>query len=213
MQANEKQQFFATLIGVADYYGKELAEMTLDVYWDGLKQYDLGAVQKALRQHTQNPDTGQFMPKIADVAKMLQGRTADQAAVAWSKVDSGVRRVGTYADVVFDDPIIHRVIGDMGGWTSFSTKTEDEWPFVAKDFENRYRGYRMRGEVPEYQPVLIGMANAHNGEQGFVYKQPPVLIGNQARAAQVMAAGSTNALIEMKPAGQAVMQQITNDQP
>lgn len=201
MQPEEKERFYTTLTGIADYYGKELSTGTLKLYFEGLRQYDLDAVEKALWAHTQNPDTGQWMPKIADVTKMLQGRTADQAAIAWSKVDAAVRRVGNYQDVVFDDPLIHRTLMDMGGWLQLSGKTEDEWPFVARDFENRYRGYRMRGEVPEYPPVLIGLANAHNGKQGL-RTMPPILIGDQARAAQVMAGGSTAPLIEMKSAGE-----------
>lgn len=213
MDESQQGRFMTLMVGIADYYGKELPPAVLGLYWQGLRQYDLRAVEKALWGHTQNPDTGQFMPKIADVTKMLQGRTADQAAIAWSKVDSAVRRVGSYADVVLDDAIIHRVLVDMGGWLSLSMKTEDEWPFVARDFENRYRGYRMRGETPEYPPVLIGMANAHNGKEGFAL-QPPVLVGNQALATEVMHGGSSAPLIQMRQAGdlagQATIKRLEN---
>ena len=116
MVNSELPEFAKTLLAVADYYGKELSTGVVDLYWQGLREYDLDAVRRALWAHARNPDTGQFMPKIADVAKVMQGRTSDQAAVAWSKVDQAVRRVGTYQCVVFDDPVIHRVIADMGGW-------------------------------------------------------------------------------------------------
>lgn len=202
MVESDKKRFFATLTGVADYYGKELSKGVLNVYWEGLREYDLEAVEKALWAHAKNPDSGQWMPKVADVAKMLEGRTADQAAVAWSKVDRAVRQVGSYADVVFDDALIHRVLHDMGGWLQLMAKTEADWPFIAKEFENRYRGYRMRGEVPDYPPVLIGLANAQNGKQGFAL-QAPILIGNQHLAAHVLAGGSTAPLIEMRRAGEA----------
>lgn len=197
--------FVTTLTGVADYYGKELSSGVIDVYWQGLREYDLEAVQKALWNHAKNPDSGQFMPKIADVTKMLQGRTGDQAAVAWSKVNTAVRRVGTYADVVFDDSVIHRVIADMGGWTLLGQKTEDEWPFIARDFENRYRGYRMRDETPEYAPVLIGLANGQNREGGFRLN-PPILIGDEAKANKVRAGGTTAPLLSMKTGGELAME-------
>jgi len=199
----EKIEFAKTLFAVAEYYGKELSTGVVDLYWQGLREYDLGAVQKALWAHARNPDTGQFMPKIADIAKVMQGRTADQAALAWSKVNQAVRRIGTYADVVFDDSVIHRVLADMGGWVQLGTKTEDEWPFVAKEFENRYRGYRMRDEQPEYAPVLIGMANAHNAQNGFK-GQPPVLVGDEAKATAVMKSGTTAPLLSMKSASERV---------
>jgi hypothetical protein len=202
MQANDKKRFATLLAGVAEYYGKELSPGVISLYWMGLQQYDIEAVEKALWDHTQSPDNGQFMPKIADITRAMQGRTQDQAAIAWSKVDQAVRRVGTYADVAFDDPIIHRVIADMGGWIWFGNQIEDEWPFVAKNFENRYRGYRVRGEAPDYAPVLIGMANAHNQKEGY-RSQPPILIGNQNHAKAVMSGGTTAPLLEMKPASPA----------
>lgn len=204
MVDSELAEFSKTILAVADYYGKELSENVVDLYWNGLREYDLESVQRALWTHAKNPDTGQFMPKIADIAKVMQGRTGDQAAIAWSKVNQAVRRVGTYQDVVFDDPVIHRVLADMGGWVQLGSKTEDEWPFIAKEFENRYRGYRMRDEQPEYAPVLIGMANAHNQQQGF-RTMPPVLIGDESRAAQVMKGGTTAPLLGMKAASDQIM--------
>lgn len=191
-------RFLTVLTGVADYYGKELSEGVISLYWQGLQQYDVQAVEKAFWDHTQNPDNGQFMPKIADLTRAMQGRTQDQAAIAWSKVDQAVRRVGTYQDVAFDDPIIHRVIADMGGWIWFGNQIEDEWPFVAKNFENRYRGYKLRAERPEYAPVLLGMANAHNQKEGY-RSNPPILIGNQQQAKVVMAGGTNAPLLEMRP--------------
>lgn len=199
MDEFEQKRFLTVLTGIADYYNKELSTGVVGLYWQGLRQYDMEAVEKALWAHTQNPDTGQWMPKIADVIKMLQGRTTDQSAIAWAKVDSAVRHVGTYADVVFDDAITHRVLADMGGWTQLGTKNDDEWPFVAREFENRYRGYRLRNEVPDYPPILIGTANAHNAREGFA-RQPPILIGVEAKARRVMAAGTTVPLISIRSA-------------
>jgi hypothetical protein len=192
-------QFQATLTVIADYHGKSLSEGVQMLYWRGLEQYDLAAVENALWEHSRNPDTGQYMPKIADVVRHLQGRTLDQASIAWSKVDTAVRQVGTYADVVFDDPLIHRVIADMGGWFRFGQKTDDEWPFTANEFRTRHQGYRIRGDVPPYPRVLIGIINAHNASEGFK-TNPPVLIGNDLRARQVMQGGTDEQLIPMRVA-------------
>lgn len=183
------KRFLTVLTGIADYYGKELSEGVITLYWQGLAQYDIQAVEKALWEHTQNPDNGQFMPKIADVTRNLQGRTVDQASVALSKVEKAVRQVGPYQDVAFDDPIIHRVIEDMGGWVKFGTYTEEEWQFVGNQFRTRYQGFKMRGEIPEYMPLLTGIANASNRSEGHRLN-PPVLIGNQEKAMQVISGGS-----------------------
>lgn len=186
---------FASLIGnVYAFYRQDHSEFAISVWWQAMKPFDFEAVADALNRHCVNPDTGQFMPKPADVVKMLRGSTQDSAMAAWSKVDKGIRQVGTYASVVFDDPIIHRVIHDMGGWVALGTKDEKEWPFVAKEFENRYRGYRVRNEVPEYPRQLLGIAESQNSREGR-RSQPPVLIGNSDAAKRVLRGGTDQVLV------------------
>ena len=194
MQQAEFKDFSRMLKAIAEYCSKPISADVVAIYWQGLRDLDLGAVRQALNAHVQNPDTGQFMPKIADIRRMLCGTTQDAALVAWSKVDKAVRQIGTYASVVFDDALIHRVLSDMGGYIAFGTKTDDDWPFVAKEFENRYRGYAMRGEKPEYPPVMIGMAEASNRSEGFS-SQPPVLVGDETKALAVMQSGTEKPLI------------------
>jgi len=82
--------------------------------------------QPKRRRHLMNPDTGQFLPKPADIVRMLGGRTLDRALMAWAKVDKAVRQIGTYESVVFDDALIHRVLHEMGGWVGMGQKTENE---------------------------------------------------------------------------------------
>ena len=194
MQQSEFDAFSEMLQAVAEYCGKPLSPGVIAIYWQGLKDLDLPAVRHALNAHVQNPDTGQFMPKIADVRRMLGGTTQDSALRAWAKVDKAVRHVGPYASVAFDDALIHRVLHDMGGWVGLASKTEDEWPFVAKEFENRYRGYAMRNERPEYPPALTGIAEADNARRGL-RSDPPRLIGDASKAEAVMQGGTSRPLI------------------
>ena len=200
----DKSEFFTLIAGVYAFYRQDISDFAGGVWWEAMKPFDLSAVRDALNRHCVNPDSGQFMPKPADVVKMLRGSSQDSAMVAWSKVDKAVRQVGTYATVVFDDPIVHRVIHDMGGWVALGTKTEHEWPFVAKEFENRYRGYRVRSEVPEFPGRLVGIAEAQNNQDGRE-SQPPVLIGDSAKARQVMLAGSSKPMVGFERLGEADM--------
>src|SRR5690606_37756580 len=194
MKDSDKAQFFTLIGGVYAFYRQDMSEFAGSVWWQAMQPYEFAAVADALNRHCVNPDTGQFMPKPADVVKMLQGSTQDSAMVAWSKVDKGVRQVGTYSSVVFDDPIIHRVIHDMGGWVALGSKDENEWPFVAKEFQTRYRGYRVRNEIPEYPKQLIGIAESHNSREGH-QSQPPVLIGNGEAAKRVLQGGTDKVLV------------------
>ena len=188
MQPNDRPRFLTLLTGIADYYSKEISTGTIGLYWEGLRQYDIEAIERALWAHTQNPDNGQFMPKIADVTRVLQGRTEDQAQLAWSKVDGAVRQVGIWSDVAFDDAIIHRVLADMGGWVRICLFEDDGWPFVAKEFITRYRGFRIAGQTPEYPRYLLGTASTHNTAEGLA--KPCVrLVGNAEVARQVIGGG------------------------
>jgi len=192
----EKRRFASLMVALADYYKQEISKGVMALYWEGLKRYDYAAIEKAAWAHTQSPDeSGRWMPKISDLTKVLQGSTKDQASLAWSKVDRAIRTVGTYTDVAFDDPLIHRVIQDMGGWVHIGSKDDDAWPFVAKEFENRYRGYKMKDEKPDYPRKMIGIASSQNGAQGIQFNAGTVLIGDEQKAIAVIKGGSESAAI------------------
>ena len=194
MTPNDHSAFVALVADVHAFYRRDFSDFSAAIWWNALKPYEFDAINDAIGRHSVNPDSGQYMPFPADIVKMLQGSTQDAALVAWAKVDRAVRSCGTYNSVVFDDPLIHRVIVDMGGWVLVGGKDEKEWPFVGKEFENRYRGYRMRSETPDYLPVLIGIAEAQNNRMGQK-SQPPVLIGNAELAKRVMLAGADKPLL------------------
>lgn len=196
MEQTDFQRFQELMEGVHSFYGKASSSFALDVWWQALKVYDLAAIRDALGRHCVNPDNGQFMPRPADVVRMMEGSTLDSAVTAWTKVDRAVQQVGTYSTVVFDDPLIHRVLADMGGWPQLGQRQVDEWPFVAKEFQTRYRGYRSRREEPAYPPTLIGIFDQQNTAQGFA-AQAPVLIGDQRKAREVLAGGSDRPALQV----------------
>jgi hypothetical protein len=199
---DERRKFASLLTALSDYYRQEISKAVAGLYWEGLKQYDYEAIEKAAWAHTQNPDeSGRWFPKIADLRKLLEGSTVDQAAIAWSKVDTAIRTRGTWDDVVFDDALIHRVIADLGGWVWLGTKTEGdkgEWPFVARDFQTRYRHFALRG-ITDYPAKLTGIANAHNGAQGQPLL-PPILLGDTAKAKAVLKGASAAQMLGNQPA-------------
>jgi hypothetical protein len=211
VRVEEFEKFREGIVGVMSFYGKDVSRFALDIWWNALKQYDLAAITTAFNRHLMNPDSGQFQPKPADIVKMLQGTTQDAALSAWAKVDKAVRHIGTYRSVVFDDPIIHVVLHDMGGWMALGQKTEDEWPFVAREFENRYRGFKARNEVPEYNRVMLGLADAANEKQGYK-QQPPMLVGNESRAKQVMLGGEDRVSIGFAKASDVLLKAIADKQ-
>ena len=204
MQPNEKMKLAGVLKGVYDFYRTDLSEFAIDLWWRALQRFDFGTVQNAFDRHLMNPDTGQFLPKPADIIRMLSGRTQDTAQAAWSKVDEALRKVGTYQSVVFDDPLIHRVLYDMGGWIPLGMKTEEEWPFVANEFRTRYQGYRIVGKMPEYPPKLVGIAEQQNRLNGYEF-ETIALIGDETKAKLVHAKGSSRQLLPMTQIGESAL--------
>lgn len=201
MKTEDFEKFREGLAGIYGFYDKEINSFVLDIWWNALKPFDLAAIVQAFNRHVVNTEAGKWLPKPADIIRMLQGSTQDSAMMAWSKVDKAMRHRGPYVDVAFDDPIIHRVLHDMGGWIALSQKNEDEWPFVAKEFENRYRGFKERSEIPEYPPVLTGIANAYNRSKGQPL-QPVTMIGNPEECKRVINSGTDKPLISFRQAGQ-----------
>ncbi len=198
MQPNDARKFKTLMQGVFDFYRQGLTEFTLNIWWKAMQSFEFEAISDAFNLHCANPDVGQFPPMPADVIRMMQGSTQDAALVAWAKVDRAVREKGTYYSVVFDDALIHRVIYEMGGWIRVGNKSEKEWPFVRNEWINRYRGYRMRNEIPSYPSVLIGMTEAENKLQGWE-SGALILIGDTKTARLVLAGGTNMALLDFTP--------------
>lgn len=197
MHINDLDQFTETLTATMDVYGKSVSSMTIQVWWEALKKYDVGAVLTSFSEHIQNPDNGQFAPKPADIVRLIEGSTQDRALEAWAKVDKAMKRVGAFDSVVFDDAVIHLAITDMGGWIKICKVEDKEKPFTAKEFENRYRAHLSKG-VTEYPKKLIGTAEASNSEAGYKI-DPPILIGNQEKAEQLFIDGNENRSIAVTP--------------
>lgn len=197
MTPQDYAEFSKLITSIAELYGQKApSEFVISIWWQAMKDFDIKTVRQALSAHVMNPDNGQFMPKPADVVRLLGGTTQDRALVAWSRVAEAVRRVGNWESVVFDDHIIHAVIYEMGGWVALGSKTDKEWDFVKNEFVSRYRSYS-HGETPNYPPVLVGMFETQNRMNGFK-SQLPRLIGDKEAARKVMANGSLQ-LLEISP--------------
>jgi hypothetical protein len=203
MTEDDYDIFVNKVAAVLEGKGKRLTEVGIGVWWTALSSYDLDTVTDAIDRYVQSGD-GIYSFTTNHVVELIEGNTVDASQEAWAKMDKAVRQAGPWADVIFDDPIIHRVIEDMGGWAGFGQKTDKEWAFVAKEFETRYRGYKHRSNLGDYLPRLTGTANTHNNEAGYM-AQEPVLIGDLRKIAAVMGGGSGKAKIGFNRAGAELM--------
>jgi hypothetical protein len=192
MNDNDREVFASCLTSAAEIVGKDLSPQAIKLYWEILKKYEIEDVERAFFSHASNPDVGQFMPKPADIVKAIDGGGESRSMQAWSKVERAVRVVGPYQTVVFDDPVIHRVLSDMGGWVGFGSIEDKEMPFKANEFNKRYLGYSMRTDL-QYPRKLIGIAEVHNESEDQKIA-PPTFIGLPEKAQAVFDGGGKETL-------------------
>ena len=185
----DPDRFGSALTACMTLYNRPMTPDVLELYTRALSRYDTDDILRALEVHLLDPDVGQYPPKPADLVRRISGSNTTVAARAWARVVEAVRLVGCWQSVVFDDPLIHACLEQMGGWIKVCQMTEDEIPFRAKDFERLYLGYKQQGAIPHYPPRLIGRAEASNSEHGF-QTQPPLMLGDAKRAQLVYQGGS-----------------------
>lgn len=212
MIADDRRAFAEMLHAVYVFYGKEkdFSDTAVSIWWQCCEHFDLVAVREAISKHVQNPDGGMWLPKPADVVRMLGGSTLDSALVAVHKFEKAVRLVGPHMTVAFNDPLIHVVVDEMGGWVALNALTAKDWDFRRNEFLNRYRAYKHRREVPAYLPKLTGIADAENGRRGFKVDDSNLrLIGNPDEARKVIALGSASGRLQITDGAGLVTKALT----
>jgi len=189
MDDSNKREFSQVLQDTFEVYDKQISSGKLRIYYETLKRYEIGDIKNAITAHLNNPESGQFVPKPADIVKYIDGGTETRSLEAWTKVHKSISAVGHYQSVVFDDPIIHAVIQEMGGWCKICEVLTKDVPFLAREFQKRYQGFSIKGGVREFPRMLVGFSDAHNIREGFGV-QEPVLIGDSESATKVYELGS-----------------------
>jgi len=187
MKKDDMPQFALRFAKLSEIYAKNISEFLIENYWEALQDFELEDVEEALSVHTNNPDCGQYFPKPADVVRFIEGSGETKALKAWTMVEKAIHQVGSYESVAFEDPLIHAVLEDMGGWVKLCSTTLEALPFRANEFQKRYMGFLIK--KPERHPkYLAGLAEIDNAKNGFEIK-PPLLVGDAKKAEQVMLTG------------------------
>lgn len=198
MNDDDYGPFCEVWVAVMGQYGaKAPSNMQLEIAFEALREFPLPDVRRALSAHVRDPDTGQFQPKPADVVRTLKGTGSDRAWEAWRKVEKSLRQVGQYQSVCFDDPLIHVIVEEMGGWPALCrTNEEEELPFRRQEFVKRYAGLQRRG-VEQYPKKLVGVEETENRAHGFLKHIPDtILIGDQSKARLVLEQGADGPRLE-----------------
>ncbi|QNK68449.1 DUF6475 domain-containing protein [Variovorax sp. PAMC26660] len=191
MQAHERKDFGQLVKDVMAYYGKDTSKFLLDVWWDACQSFDYEQIVTAVNRHIKDAEHGQFPPKVADMVRILAGTATDRAVIAWGKTLAAMTSVGGHQDVVFDDPAIHAVVEDLGGWPKVCRTETKDLGYLQHRFCESHRAYT-RAPGFDYPRRLSGESTDTDGEYLRVGLTPPrpVLVGNADVAQQVYLNGS-----------------------
>lgn len=189
MQKSEKAEFGQLIRDVMAFYRQDVSPFALSVWWQACQRFDLDQVRKALTGHAMDAERGQFPPKPADLVRQLEGTATDRAMIAWGKALDTMQRVGSYTDVVFDDPAIHAVIEDLGGWVKVCRGETKDLGYLQHRFCEAHRAYTAKGQF-DYPRRLMGDRSPDEMFTRRGLPPPrPKLIGNPDRARQVYEGG------------------------
>lgn len=194
MRQADFRRFGVALTALAELHGREVSEAATTLWWEALKGFDIDQVERALRRCVTDPERGQFMPKPADVIRMLDGTRTDRAAIAWGKVHGAISSVGAYTDVVFDDAVIHAVIDDLGGWPKVCRGELADLGYLAHRFCEAYRAYAARvaaGDPIDYPRLLGGDRSSDETYALRGLRAPtPAVVGDIDQARRVYSGGA-----------------------
>ena len=116
-------------------YNETLTKQSAGVWLASLMRFDIGDIKHAFNVYIQTSERGHFSPKPSDIVNTITGGNADVAKVAWSLVERSIRSIGGDRTVIFQDPLIHKVIYDLGGWAKVcGLETEKDLSFLSHDF-------------------------------------------------------------------------------
>lgn len=189
MRPSDKPAFANLVTDVMAFYRQDTSPFALQVWWSACERFDLEQVSKALTKHAMDAERGQFAPKPADLVRMLQGTATDRAMLAWGKTLEAMQSVGAYTDVVFDDPAIHAVAEDLGGWIKMCRGELKELSYLQHRFCEAYRAYVGRGEF-EYPRRLIGDRSPDSEYMKVGRALPrPAIVGDKEKARLVYERG------------------------
>ena len=194
MNDQDRELFYEMWTQTKSMYNRDASVGELEMVFDALSRFDLPDIRKAVILHVNDTENGRFPIMPAHIVANIEGAGQERAAVAWNKFLGAVVNVGWHEDVVFDDPVIHAIIQNEGGWINVCGFSDEDMKYMQNRFNKQYITYVTRREF-DYPRQLTGITNAgntekkdHDGEP--VEPNPPSIIGDKVQARVVWEKGS-----------------------
>lgn len=190
MEFSDAPKFSLVIAGLCAYHRQPCSDALIAMYWRGCKRWSYEQVVEAIDRLTQDAEMGKFIPKIGDIARILEGTHSDQSKLAWGKVHEAMSSVGAYSDVVFDDPATHAAVEDLGGWPKLCRTELKDLGYTQHRFCESHKAYAGRGEFA-YPRRLSG---ERSPDSDYVKKgiplPRPAIVGDISKARLVYSGGA-----------------------
>lgn len=197
MNDQDREQFGLMWASVrVDVYDKPITAEGISLVFKTLERYSIDQIRSGIQAHVNDTQNGQYPITPSHVVAQIEGRGEERAAAAWMKLYKAIGSVGNYSDVVFDDPVIHVIVMNSGGWEKVCFMTEDDLKFMQGRFGKQYIEYVSRSGDFKYPKVLRGTINADRASKGLDL-DPPAVIGDVPKARLVYRDGVEAELIEI----------------
>jgi hypothetical protein len=152
MMDNANAEFKELMFELGMNHSRKLNEDERLFFAMQAKRFGFKKFEAAIRKHMEDPDKGQFMPKIADIVANIGGtakqKSADIEFTAQSQwqfsVMKAIKECGSYKTPEFKDPITTACIIAAGGWSKLCGLTTDQLIWAGKEFVNTYENYSVR---------------------------------------------------------------------
>lgn len=95
--------------------------------------------------------------------------------LAWQAVRDAIRRVGAYDSPRFEDPVIHAVIRELGGWVAVCDTPSDEMQWLEKRFSAAYAAMASVRLPSDQTARLTGLSEIDNSRGGYRAEQVRVV--------------------------------------
>ncbi len=161
----DKIRFGRALGALAEVYGATVSPGLASAYFHSLSRFDIVDLEAAMHALLAEPGRA-FMPKPGEIVAKIEGLPDERALRAWVRIETAAREVGAYASVDFQDPVLHAVIVQYGGWQevcNWARLPGDAYGYKRHEFLQAFKlAEKLAPSMSEPIPHLPGIFEIQN---------------------------------------------------
>ncbi len=154
MTSDDRRRLVAAVTAMYAYYDRQVNELHLQFWVEDMAPFPIQAVECALVAHRKDPGRGQFLPKTADIIRLLTGETGDRAVIEWGRVLDCARAGGEGFRKL--PQASQQAVDSIGGMVALRRADERQTSWMQRQFLSAYQAYAARLESEKHFEALLG---------------------------------------------------------